>query len=350
MGKKLLKPKFLRNRLAFFAAMSALAVSFAVGFSGAIPLQQAQAAAVKVEPLILDHQGLPRDIIKGSFKITNPNPHKVNVFTTTKNFDPSKGEQKFIEPATADFSSSLANWISVSTKMIEMEPNQSVTVDYEIDINLRAEEGAYHAIMFFHQGSSRSEAEQQVANAPRITVNLTVGDDSKERLQVARFKGPGTVLGFKAGFEVEVNNTGNATLKPKGEVRIYNRNGEEVATIPLNEEGEEVQPGGQKLFQGIWKARGFGRYKAQIVLEFGDKQFQTYQDSVFFWLLPWPILLCLIMILTGIVLLLLYTLHRAHTHRLRQQEQYYEQVMKQKIQQAKRNTAKKLEKQNPNKQ
>ncbi len=319
-------------------------VVLAIGFVSSLFVvpQEVLAAKVIVEPLIIDHQGLPRDIIKGSFKITNPNPYKTTIFTVTKNFDPTTGEQNFIEPSEADLGNSLANWISVATKMIEMEPNETKTIDYDININLKAEEGAYHAIMFFPEGSSRSEVEQLINSAPKMTVNVTVGDDSKERLQVAKFHGSGLVLGFNANFDVTVNNTGNKALKPEGEVRIYNRNGEEVATLVLNSDKSEVQPGESKVFETNWsKARGFGRYKAQIVLEFGDKQFQTYQDSMYFYLLPWPILLCLIMILCGVVLLLVYTLHRAHTQKLRQQEEYFQMVMKQKVSQAKRAAIKK---------
>lgn len=330
--------KILKTAAFVFAFLAGI-LSWGSGF-----INIAQAASVVVEPMVIDHQGLPRDIIKGSFKISNPNPHKVSVFTTTKNFDPSSGAQEFVEPGVADLSNSLANWISVGNKLLELEPGETKEVPYEIEINLRAQEGVYHAIMYFPVGSTRAESEQFINSAPKISVNVTVGSNSKERLKVAQFQGPGMSFGFSSKFQVEVNNTGNTSLKPKGEVRIYNRNGEEVATIPINNQEQEVAPDQSQIFKGVWtKAHGFGRYKAQIVLEFGDKQFQTYQDSVFFWLLPWPILLFLIMILCGTALLLVYTLHSAHTKRMRAQEEYYQKMMKQKLQQAKRAAVKKVQ-------
>src|SRR5688500_228125 len=69
------------------------------------------AGNIVVDPMIIDHQGMPRGIIKGSFKITNPSPHKTTVFTVTKNCDPAKGEQSFSGPSEADLGNSLANWI-----------------------------------------------------------------------------------------------------------------------------------------------------------------------------------------------------------------------------------------------
>lgn len=302
----------------------------------------AQAANIKVEPLVVDHQGLPRDIIKGSFKITNPNHYKANVYSVTKNFDPTKGTQEFIELGEADLSSSLANWISAATIMTELNPGETKEVPYDIEINMRAKEGVYHAVMFLVQGISRSEAEAELASAPQLVFNVTVGDDSKDRLQVARFSGPGTVTGSKAKFIATVNNTGNTTLKPTGEVRIYDRNGKEVSAIPVNIDKGEVAAGEEREFAIEWdKARGLGRYKAQLVLEFGDKQFQTYQDSIYFRLLPWPLVLFLIMILGGLALLLVYTLHRAHTNRLQHQEEHYQKLLKQKVRQAKKSVAKK---------
>ena len=304
--------------------------------TGSVLIGPVYAAGVSVTPLIIDHEGLPRDIIKGTFKITNPNHYKTTVFTVTKNIDTSKGEQKFIEPGEADHSSSLANWIDVSTKMYELQPNETKTVPYEINVNLRADKGVYHAVMFFPIGASRSEAESQISSAPQIAVNLTVGDEGKDRLQVGRFTGPGVVLGSHANFIATVNNTGNRVLKPTAEVRIYNRGGQEVGTIPVNESGDEVQPDQQREFSVDWtKAKGFGRYKAQLVMEFGDKQFQTYQDSIYFWLLPWPVLLFLVMILFGLGLLLAYTVNQMHIKRLRRQEEHYEKLMKQKIRQTK---------------
>lgn len=306
--------------------------------------KQAHAANLIVEPLVIDHQGLPRDIIKGSFKVTNPNHYKTTLFAVTKNFDPNKGTQKFVELGEADLSSSLANWISVATIMMDLNAGETKVIPYEIEINLRAKEDAYHAVMFLVHGNSRSEAEAQISTSPQLVFNVTVGDDSKDRLQVGRFSGPTSVFTSKAKFTVTVDNTGNTVLSPKGEVRIYNRSGQEVASIPVNNEAAKVASGEQKQFEVVWdEARGFGRYKAQLVLEFGDKQFQTYQDSIFFRLLPWPLVLFIIMILSGFGLLLVYTVHRAHVSKLRLQEEHYEKLLKQKVRQAKKSVVKKYD-------
>lgn len=325
--------------------VGAVFVVFAVFVFCAMP-KQAAAANIIVEPLIIDHQGLPRDIIKGSFKITNPNHYKTTVFTVIKNFDPNKGTQKFIELGEADLSSSLANWISVGTLMIDLNPGETKTIPYDIEVNLRAKEGAYHAVMFLTHGTSRSEAETQLSSSPQLIFNVTVGDDSKDRLQVGRFSGPSTVITSKAKFTITVNNTGNTTLSPKGEVRIYSRSGQEVASMPVNSGDLKVASGEEKQFEVTWdKAYGFGRYKSQLVLEFGDKQFQTYQDSIYFRLLPWPVVLFIIMILGGIGLLLVYVAHRAHTSRLRIQEEHYKKLLKQKVRQAKKSVTKKYDQQ-----
>lgn len=340
------------SKLTFFTRSYAIIFLIVCGVAATAALavgspQKVQAAQIIVEPLIIDHQGLPRDIIRGSFKLTNPNHYKTTVYSVTKNFDPETGTQEFVEPGEADHANSLANWISASTIMIELAAGETKTIPYEIEVNLRAKAGAYHAVMFFVQGLSRSEAETQLASAPQLIFNVTVGDDSKDRLQVGRFSGPGTVIGSVAKFVVTVNNTGNTTLSPSGEIRIYNRNGQEVAAMPVNSDNKQVASGAEQQFEAVWnRARGFGRYKAQLVLEFGDKQFQTYQDSIYFRLLPWPVVLFVIMILTGVGLLLVYAAHRAHITRLQRQEEHYQKLLKQKVRQAKQSAAKRHDQQN----
>jgi len=87
-------------------------------------------------------------------------------------------------------------------------------------------------------------------------------------------------------------NNGNQNLQPSGDIRIYNRRGEEVATVDVNKDGKSVSPEQTAQLASVWSGvNGFGQYKALITVNYGKTQTASVQDTVFFWIVPWKQLL-----------------------------------------------------------
>jgi hypothetical protein len=120
-------------------------------------------------------------------------------------------------------------------------------------------------------------------------LNVEVVDDAKERLQLGNFTADSSVVtGTSASFSYLLENVGNRQIEPRGAIRIFNRKGEEVGSIPLNAEGEEITPENKKQLAAVWSAEGrFGKYKAFLDLEYGENQLASVQDTVYFWVFPW---------------------------------------------------------------
>lgn len=266
-------------------------------------LSEAGAASISVTPVVIDEKAKTRDILRESATLANDTNKKLNVYTFVNDVAVEEG-----------LASSLADWIEISRGVIELLPGGKKEIDFKINVNLRASPGIYHAVIYFAEGPTRDMAEQRIAAAPSVMVNLEVIEDIKERLQLNKFI-PDKIFfsGSSVSFSYELENIGNQAVAPSGEIRIYNRRGEEVAAIDANQGNAALEPDAAKQLAGVWhSAEGFGRYKALINLEYGAKQRGAVYDTIYFWLIPWQKILMIFGSLLLVSVLITYYIHRRH--------------------------------------
>lgn len=243
-----------------------------------------------VSPVVSNEKAKPRDIIKKELLVTNNTDERLDVYISVENIDPTAGAQETMSPGVADLSISLANWIEITRGVIELSPRESRKIPFLIHVNLSAKPGSYFARIQFGEGSRRIDAE---AKAPEegtgMLLNVEVLDDAKERLQLGNFTADKSIVtGEQVGFSYLLENVGNRNIAPRGSIRIFNRNGEEVGSVPLNAQGEGITPENKKQLAAAWDATGrFGKYKAFLDLEYGEQQLASVQDTVYFWVFPW---------------------------------------------------------------
>lgn len=253
--------------------------------------QMAEASTLSVSPVILDRKAYARDILKESLTIFNSTADRLDVYTFVNNFSSSDGKVGFLDPTKADLASSLANWIAIRRGVIELAPNEKKNIDFSIEVSPRARPGTYHATIAFAAGATRFEAENKIGQAASAVINLEALEDVKERLRIKRFV-PTKIFfsGFPAWFSYTVENAGNRTLIYGGEIVIYDRRGEEKASLPINLEKVALEPKEEVSNVARWdesgRGKGFGKYKAILRVDFGKGGYA--QDIVFFWIIPWP--------------------------------------------------------------
>lgn len=250
----------------------------------------AAAEPVQVTPVVANEKAKPRDIIKKELLVTNNTFQRVDLYLTVEDVDPIIGSQQPPSPGIADLSSSLASWIEITRGVIELMPGESRKVPYLIHVNLNAKPGSYFARVQARAGSNRAEAEANPSqDAATLILNVEVLNNAKERLELGNFlAGDSVVLGETQTFSYMLENVGNRDVEPRGAIRIFNRRGEEVGSVPVNLEGETVTSEGKKQLAAVWSAAGrFGKYKAFLDLEYGEGQIASVQDTVYFWVFPW---------------------------------------------------------------
>jgi hypothetical protein len=243
-----------------------------------------------ITPVVSNEKAKPRDIIKKELLVTNNKNERVNVYISVENIDPTAGAQEFKSPGVSDLATSLANWIEITRGVIDLSPGESRKIPYLIHVNLAAKPGSYFARIVFTEGPRRVDAEAKPPeDGTSLMLNVEVLDDAKERLQLGNFTADDSVVtGENVSFSYLLENVGNRQLEPRGTIRIFNRKGEEVGSIPLNAGGEEITPDNKKQLAAVWNAEGrFGKYKAFLDLEYGENQLASVQDTVYFWVFPW---------------------------------------------------------------
>lgn len=251
---------------------------------------------LQVSPAVIDMKSKPRDIIKQSITIKNSSPRTLTLFPSVEDINPENGDQTFSYAADAMArSGSLANWIELSRGMIQLATGEEKTIPFVIHVNQNAVPGTYHAQITFTDGETRDETLKK-SPAGSINVNLEIRADIKENLQLLKFFTDRVVFsGDDVLFNYKLENIGNQELQPGGEIRIYDRRGEEVATIDVNKEGKIVGPDQTSQLASAWSAfNSFGQYKALITINYGKTQTASVTDTIFFWIIPWKQLLGLL--------------------------------------------------------
>lgn len=300
--------KFFR----FFSAFLVL-VSFFFSFSYSA---LAAITDATVSPAVLDGKGKAREILRFSLTITNTSKHLVTVYPWVTDFDPNAGSIGASDlggSATKELASSLARWIEITRGSIDLLPGEKSEVPLTVQINLNAKPGVYHAVVHLSQGADRASAESNPKETQDVPVNVEVLEDINERLQLTTFAPMKNIFSNNnASFQYRIQNIGNRGEVPRGKVRIFNRDGREVATIEANQGGERLEPSASAMLSSVWASDGsFGRYKAMIDLEYGSRG--TLQDTVFFWMFPWGKLMSMFLSLILVCVIVAVILHSRMT-------------------------------------
>lgn len=289
-----------------------LLIAFTLLVLPAYTVYAEESAGLTVTPVIIDQKTKVRDILKESITITNTTERKLSLYPSVYDVDPSEGEEEFVRAeGREERSHSLANWIELSRGVIELSPGEEKIIPMVIRVHMDAEPGTYHSRISFSEGSTRDEAEQ-AAPLQVVAVNLEVEADIKEVLELAKFFTDNIYLsGDDVLFNLQIENIGNRDLKPKGEIRIYDRKGAEVASIPVNGEGTVFSPEEKAQLASVWSAAdGFGKYKAFLNVDYGSTQTASVQDTVYFWIVPWKEIALSFTIGIMIVIFLVFYFHR----------------------------------------
>jgi hypothetical protein len=266
-------------------------VSCVLGFASLLPLTvHAEAPRyLQVSPGVIDLKAKQRDIIRETLTLQNTGARPLRLFPSVEDVNPENGDLNFSYAGNADTrSDSLANWIELSRGIIELQPGESKSVPFVIRVNMNAVPGEYHVQINFTNGGTRDDTENKHPDG-YASVNVEVLSDAKEDLQLVKFATDRLAFsGDDVLFNYQLQNIGNQDLHPTGDIRIYDRRGQEVATIDVNRDGKIITPEQTAQLASAWSAAsGFGQFKALITVNYGKAQTASVQDTIFFWIVPW---------------------------------------------------------------
>lgn len=265
-----------------------------------------------VTPVVFDGKGKQREILNYKMTVTNTTNHVVSIYPWVTDVDTSvgaTGESDLAGTYGKDLSESLAKWIEVTRGVVDLLPGEHREIPITVQIHLNAKPGIYHAVIHLSHGPNRREAEANGDATNDVLINIEVLDDINERLELNMFAPEKNYFsGDTAAFSYRIANIGNRGLVPHGKIHIYDRRGEEVATIDANQEEKRLDPNAKEMLGSVWAAGDhFGRYKAMLDLQYGNRG--TIQDTVFFWIIPWKKMLSMFSMLAMVCAIVAVAVH-----------------------------------------
>ncbi|MGB7958165.1 MAG: hypothetical protein WCF77_05015 [Minisyncoccia bacterium] len=300
----------------------------ATAFFGCHLVLVAHADGLVVSPSVIDGNGVPNDILNYSLTITNQTGRQENIFAVVCELTPS-GTVIFANPSVSDGPILLADWMSVSRAAIMLLPGESTTTPLTVQINPHAAAGNYHATVAFVTGDTRFDATQSLVGAPQALINISVASDLVASLRVDGFAAEkGFYTAFPVTFNYIIENNGDITTAPSGEVMFYDRLGHEVGSVDANPNSESVAPGEKKSFSAKWQNGGnLGEYKAILDLSYGDMN-DRLENTALVWVLPWKKLIAVFGGLFVLTIVLALLLHRRYEKRHRLRRRAIENLLK----------------------
>jgi hypothetical protein len=192
-----------------------------------------------------------------------------------------------------------------------LSQGEEFVIPLEIKVDMNAKQGKYYALVAFVQASNRYDAVEYIKTQkhPQVIINLDVVEDVVEKAQIKIFN-PQNNIFIKPPYilNLEVENTGNRDVQPKGRILIYDRRGSEVDELQI--EGGVIAPGETLSINKGWRGGAMGKYKAKIMLEYGSVVKKDMNDTLFFWIFPYKWLIVVFGVTLLLVSLLVFIIFR----------------------------------------
>jgi hypothetical protein len=292
----------------------------------------AQSVGIRISPTITDETVNPGDVLNRSIKVKNDSdaPKVFYVYLFDFKAGGETGIANLILPGSEP-GPYLSSWLEITNQAIEFSAGEEKIIDFNINVPSNAGPGGYYGAVVFgteppklNVGSEERGAAMSISQQTASLILIQVRGDVNESASIREFstKKQFYSLPFNVEFLTRIEDTGNVHIKPRGQIKIINMFGKDVATISFNDKGSNILPKSIRRFEDVWAGkRGFGKYNASVILSFGTSADeggqgkQTLYQEISFWILPWkiiiPVLLSLIFLIILISLLLKFYKNKA---------------------------------------
>ncbi len=234
-------------------------------------------AGITVETLSVEKTVAVGEAYRGTIALTNhgSEPQNVIVYQTDYLFF-SDGSNQF--GAAGELERSNAGWIKFSPHQIEVPPNQSSWISYEVQVpNDSSLIGTYWSLLMVEQISQSADSavklrrnQSGIRQVMRYGIQCIshVGSSGLHRLQ---FTGTQLIEGENGEKElqVDVENMGQRWAVPTAWAELYSSTGDHLGRF--ESEKKRIFPGTSVRFRISLGNIPTGKYKALVVLDNGDQ-------------------------------------------------------------------------------
>ncbi len=279
--------------------------------------------SISVTPPLFQLNIAPGEVWRSSLKVVNSNAFPLTVYAQLYNFEPKgeDGQGELIPRVQGEggVTGTLADWITITTNAIVIQPEQSADVPITVSIPKEAAPGGHFAAVLTGTRPSDKTGSSVVRTSQVVTslFFVRVAGDIHESGTVREFS---VAHAFQetpqADFSVRFQNTGNVHLQPQGGITIYNMWGKERGYIPINQRSHfgNVLPNSIRKFDFAWRGEAsladIGHYMAEVSLGYGESGRQTSTSRVYFWIIPFRATLVVLVSLFLFVSFIIWVVRR----------------------------------------
>jgi hypothetical protein len=261
------------------------------------------ALALTITPPLMKLDLGPGESLATAIKVVNNNNYPVSIYAKAVDFtDNGSGGVKFLNQSDSASTESksiyLSQWIDLSQEKQDIQPYQTATFSFSVDVPLDAQPGGHYAAILIGTnppGETEKGTEIKVSSYVSSLILLRVAGAVEEKGTIREFTfSPRLYHGGEGNFRLRFDNLGNVHLAPTGDIKIFDMFGKQKGEIPVNvtnDSSGNVLPKSERTWDDFkWSDDDFfliNRYRAELSLSFGDEAKQTEYATFFFWGFNW---------------------------------------------------------------
>lgn len=184
-------------------------------------------------------------------------------------------------------------WIVVSAESVEVPPNDSALVDFDIVVPVGAPPGEEFAAVIVEPPTEPTGG--TIESKTRIGIRVNIEVIGEVNLGVALGDLTSERVGGTVRYRLEVGNTGSVTFETGGTATITDWSDATRAEVVLEPAGVFVAPGEQVVLIADWTDPPlFGRFDTTATVQaiVGDREPVLFEAGVVtLWIIPWLLVL-----------------------------------------------------------
>jgi hypothetical protein len=273
---------------------------------GAGPAWAQERMALTITPPIIKNNVNPGQIWKSYIKVVNNNQTEMEAYVQLVNFE-SGSESGTVRLAPLPEETIKANpylvnnWVIVEEGPYKIAAGKSYDIPFIVDVPEEADPGDHHiALLVGTQPRDKTDEGSAIKISSMLgsLLLLNVNGDVEESGLIREFTTDKQLYSQgEAKFTLRFQNTGNTILQPQGEIKIFDFQGKERGDVKINHQTStgNVFPEDVRKWEYAWSVPegllDMGRYRAEMILSYGNESKQTSSQILFFWVIQWKLLL-----------------------------------------------------------
>jgi len=275
---------------------------------------------LSITPPLIKNNIEPGQVWKSSIKLVNNNAEELRAYVAVRDFVSGKedGTAVFIDSAGPENGDLLlSSWIAINQGPYAVPPHSSEEIPFIIEVPADASPGGHYAAILTGTKPPEVDTHGSSVKISAMLATLLLMSVSGEIDEAGSIREFSTDRKYytdsNVKFTVRFENQGNIHLQPQGEIKIFDMFDKEIDKITINHQTEfgNVLPQSTRKWEYEWRGgEGLldtGRYKAELILTYGERGKETTEQVSYFWIIKYkPLLLILAGIIFFILLLILY--------------------------------------------